>query len=37
MTKSPEAVLSAMALFIDVARGNAVADERRTWLKPFLE
>jgi DNA-binding CsgD family transcriptional regulator len=37
VTKSPEAVLSAMALFIDVARGNAVADERRTWLKPFLD
>jgi DNA-binding CsgD family transcriptional regulator len=37
VTKLPEAVLSAMALFIDVARGNAVADERRTWLKPFLE
>jgi DNA-binding NarL/FixJ family response regulator len=35
VTKQPEAVLSAMALFIDVARGNAVADERRTWLEPF--
>jgi DNA-binding CsgD family transcriptional regulator len=35
VTKLPEAVLSAMALFIDVARGNAVADERRTWLEPF--
>jgi DNA-binding CsgD family transcriptional regulator len=37
VTKLPEAVLSAMALFIDVARGNAVAEERRTWLKPFLD
>ena len=35
VTKQPEAVLSAMALFIDVARGSAVADERRTWLEPF--
>src|SRR5262249_43829563 len=34
VTKQPEAVLSAMALFIDVGRGNAVADERRTWLVP---
>ncbi|MGH3210814.1 MAG: helix-turn-helix transcriptional regulator [Trebonia sp.] len=37
VTKLPEAVLSAMALFIDVARGSAVADERRIWLKPFLD
>jgi DNA-binding CsgD family transcriptional regulator len=37
VTKQPEAVLSAMALFIDVARGNAVADERRTWLEPFRD
>ncbi|HEX3517373.1 MAG TPA: AAA family ATPase [Trebonia sp.] len=37
VTKVPEAVLSAMALFIDVARGNAVADERRTWLEPFWD
>jgi DNA-binding CsgD family transcriptional regulator len=37
VTKQPEAVLSAMALFIDVARGNAVADERRTWLEPFWD
>jgi DNA-binding CsgD family transcriptional regulator len=37
VTKEPEAVLSAMALFIDVARGNAVADERRTWLEPFWD
>jgi len=37
VTKQPEAVLSAMALFIDVGRGNAVADERRTWLVPFWD
>ena len=37
VTKQPEAVLSAMALFIDVGRGNAVADERRTWLEPFRD
>ena len=37
VTKQPEAVLSAMALFIDVGRGNAVADERRTWLGPFWD
>jgi DNA-binding CsgD family transcriptional regulator len=35
VTKEPEALLSAMALFVDVARGNPVADERRTWLEPF--
>jgi DNA-binding NarL/FixJ family response regulator len=35
VTRHSEAVLSAMALFIDVARGNAAADERRTWLAPF--
>ena len=33
----PEAVLSSMALFIDVARGNPAADERRTWLEPFWD
>jgi DNA-binding CsgD family transcriptional regulator len=37
VTKQPEAVLSAMALFIDVARGSAVADERRSWLEPFWD
>jgi DNA-binding NarL/FixJ family response regulator len=37
VTKQPEAVLSAMALFIDVGRGNAVADERRTWLAHFWD
>lgn len=35
VTSQPEAVLSSMALFIDVARGNPAADERRTWLEPF--
>jgi DNA-binding CsgD family transcriptional regulator len=32
-----EAILSAMALFIDVARGNAVAIERRVWLEPLWD
>ena len=36
VTSLPEAVLSAMALFIDVARGNPAAEERRTWLEPFF-
>jgi DNA-binding CsgD family transcriptional regulator len=31
----PEAVLSAMALFVDVARGNTVVAERRVWLEPI--
>jgi DNA-binding CsgD family transcriptional regulator len=35
VTRQPEAVLSAMALFIDVARGNPAADDRRAWLEPF--
>jgi DNA-binding CsgD family transcriptional regulator len=35
VTRPAEAVLSAMALFVDVARGSVVADERRTWLEPF--
>ena len=33
----PEALLSAMALFIDVARGRAVAAERRVWLEPMWQ
>jgi DNA-binding NarL/FixJ family response regulator len=37
VTSEPEAVLSAMALFIDVATGNPVADERHTWLEPFWD
>ena len=36
VTSMAEARLSAMALFIDVARGNDVAvTERRAWLEPF--
>src|SRR5262249_21241136 len=36
VTTDREAVLSAMALFIDVARGNdATVADRRTWLEPF--
>src|SRR3984957_13443702 len=35
VTSLPEAVLSAMALFIDVARGNPAVEERRTWLEPL--
>jgi DNA-binding CsgD family transcriptional regulator len=35
VTTAREAVLSAMALFIDVARGNATVAERRPWLEPF--
>jgi DNA-binding NarL/FixJ family response regulator len=31
-----EARLSAMALFIDVARGSMRVAERRTWLEPYL-
>ena len=32
----PEAILSAMALFVDVARGNTVAAERRIWRRSLL-
>jgi DNA-binding CsgD family transcriptional regulator len=35
VTTDREAVLSAMALFIDVARGNPAVADRRTWLEPF--
>jgi DNA-binding CsgD family transcriptional regulator len=35
VTRQPEAVLSAMALFVDVARGNPAVEERRIWLEPF--
>ena len=35
VTSLPEAYLSSMALFIDVARGNPAADERRSWIEPF--
>jgi DNA-binding NarL/FixJ family response regulator len=36
VTSLPEASLSSMALFIDVARGNPVVAERRAWIEPFL-
>jgi DNA-binding NarL/FixJ family response regulator len=36
VTIPPEAYLSSMALFIDVARGNAAVEERRAWIEPFL-
>jgi DNA-binding NarL/FixJ family response regulator len=35
VTSSGEALLSAMALFIDVARGNPAVAERIAWLEPF--
>ncbi len=35
VTSPPEARLSAMALFIDVARGRPTVADRRTWLTPF--
>src|SRR6202012_2221560 len=37
VTSEPEAGLSAMALFIDVARDSATAVERQTWLEPFWD
>jgi DNA-binding CsgD family transcriptional regulator len=36
VTSIPEAYLSSMALFIDVARGNPAVAERRAWIEPFL-
>jgi DNA-binding NarL/FixJ family response regulator len=36
VTTDREAVLSAMALFIDVARGNPTVADRRTWLEPYF-
>jgi DNA-binding CsgD family transcriptional regulator len=36
VTSISEARLSAMALFIDVARGSAQVAERRAWLEPYL-
>jgi len=36
VTSLPEASLSSMALFIDVARGNPVVEERHAWIEPFL-
>ena len=35
VTNLPEAYLSSMALFIDVARGNPAVEERRAWIEPF--
>ena len=35
VTSPPEAYLSSMALFIDVARGNPTVEERRAWIEPF--
>ena len=35
VTSPPEASLSSMALFIDVARGNPAVQERRAWIEPF--
>jgi DNA-binding NarL/FixJ family response regulator len=36
VTNISEARLSAMALFIDVARGSARVAERRAWLEPYM-
>src|SRR6266566_8667243 len=35
VTSIPEAFLSSMALFIDVARDNPAVAERRAWIEPF--
>src|ERR1700729_1621443 len=35
VTTEAEARLSAMALFLDVARGSPAVGERRAWLEPF--
>jgi DNA-binding CsgD family transcriptional regulator len=35
VTSAPEASLSSMALFIDVARDNPAVAERRAWIEPF--
>jgi DNA-binding NarL/FixJ family response regulator len=35
VTSIPEAYLSSMALFIDVARGSPAVEERRAWIEPF--
>jgi tetratricopeptide (TPR) repeat protein len=37
VTRQAEALLSAMALFVDVGRGNPAVSERRTWLEPFWD
>jgi DNA-binding CsgD family transcriptional regulator/DNA polymerase III delta prime subunit len=36
VTSAPEARLSAMALFMDVARDRPAVAERRLWLEPFF-
>jgi DNA-binding NarL/FixJ family response regulator len=36
VTSAAEARLSAMALFVDIARGGAGVAERRAWLEPFF-
>ncbi len=36
VTSIPEASLSSMALFIDVARANPAVEERHAWIEPFL-
>jgi DNA-binding CsgD family transcriptional regulator len=36
-TTAAEARLSAMALFINVARGSSAVADRRTWLEPFWD
>jgi DNA-binding CsgD family transcriptional regulator len=35
VTSPPEAFLSSMALFIDVARDNPAVEERLAWIEPF--
>jgi len=35
VTSAPEAYLSSMALFIDVARDNPAVAERQAWIEPF--
>jgi DNA-binding NarL/FixJ family response regulator len=35
VTSAPEAFLSSMALFIDVARDNPAVTERLAWIEPF--
>ncbi len=35
VSSAPEARLSAMALFVDVARDQPAVADRRTWLEPF--
>jgi DNA-binding NarL/FixJ family response regulator len=37
VTRQAEALLSAMALFLDVARGTPAVGERRVWLEPFWD